>query len=143
MEKILKNKKVIIGIIIILLIILALALMNKTSNKKEVLLNENSYVISHTESGIIRDEEFEGIKFTNISLITDGDYTTFTSDVTNISNNDLSLEKVHVLLKDREGKVLSKLVIYIPGGLKKDEVKTIKASTLGRFEDVISKEIVK
>lgn len=136
-----KYFKILIGILLILIIAILLLLFFPKSHDNEVAIKDNE-IYAHTEEGIIKEEEYKGIKFSNISMLTEKGYTTFTADVTNISKEDISSEKLHISLKDKDGKEKIKLLAYIPGGLKVGEVKTITASAKGEFREVVSKEIV-
>ena len=75
-------------------------------------------------------------------MLTEKGYTTFTADVTNVSKEDIKNEKLHISLKNKDGKEVIKLLAYIPGGLKVGEIKTITASAKGDFNDVVSKAII-
>lgn len=146
MEKIkelLKNKKskIIIGIILILIIVILLLLLFPKAHDNDVAVKDGE-IHSHTEKGIIKEEEYKGVKFTNISMLTEKGYTTFTADVTNVSKENIETEKLHISLKNKDGKEIIKLLAYIPGGLKVGEIKTITASAKGEFNDVVSKAIV-
>lgn len=146
MEKIkelLKNQKskIIIGIILIIIIVILLLLLFPKAHDNDVAV-KGGEIHSHTEKGIIKEEEYKGIKFTNISMLTEKGYTTFTADVTNVSKENIETERLHISLKNKDGKEIIKLLAYIPGGLKVGEIKTITASAKGEFNDVVSKAIV-
>ena len=144
MRKIRLTKKgivIIAALLLILIIALVLILWPRgKDNDKNVSLSKNEQIYAHTEEGIIKDEEYKGIKFSNISLLTKGNDTTFTANVTNVSDKDISDEKLHVSLKDKDGTEKVKLLAYIPGGLKKGETKVVTAIARGGFKDVVTKE---
>lgn len=143
LKKLLKNKnvKIIIGILIILIIAILLLLLFPKAHDNDVAVKDNG-IYSHTEKGIIKEEEYKGVKFSNISMLTENGYTTFTADVTNVSKADIKNERLHISLRDKDGKEKIKLLAYIPGGLKVGEVKTVTASAKGDFKEVISKAII-
>lgn len=130
---------IIIGLLVIIISILSLIKPNK-NNKVSVKADEQG-LIGRSNREIVKDDIYNGIKFTNNSLITENGYTVFTSDVINISDNDITNERYHLYLKNKDGEVLGKLLIYIPHGLKKGESKTIKATAGGDYKDAYSKEI--
>ena len=143
LKKIIKNKnvKIIIGILLILIIAILLLKFLPKKHDNDVVIKD-SEIHSHTEKGIIKEEEYKGVKFTNISMLTEKGYTTFTADVTNVSKENIETERLHISLKNKDGKEIIKLLAYIPGGLKVGEIKTITASAKGEFNDVVSKAIV-
>ena len=128
----------VIGIFIIVLCILFVIF---TSNKNRVSIIQDNKIFANTSEGIIKEEEYDGIKFSNISMLTKDDKTTFTADVTNVSNSEITKEKLHVVLKNGDGKEVIKFLAYFPGGLKKNETKTITAFADGSFKEAEVKEI--
>ena len=128
-----KNKKIILIIVGIILLI-SIVLIIKGGNK-------NNKIIANTHKGIVKEEEYEGIKFSNISMLSENEQTTFTADVTNVSEEDIEKERLHLSLKNKDGKEVVKFLVYFPGGLKKGETKTIKATADGTYSDAIVKEI--
>ena len=142
-KKILNNPKTKIILMVILLLIIVFPMWygtrDKKGNEKE---NEKNYeTFAHTEAEIISEETFEGLKFTNISLITDKGYTTFTADVINTNTTDNTIEKVYIDLKDKDGKTVISLKGRIGTGLKPNEKRTLSTKAKGEFKKVVSKSI--
>lgn len=135
------NRSKIIMIIGIIIITLSILFIFIGSKKNKVSIKQDNKIFAHTSEGIIKEEEYNGVKFSNISMLTENDYTTFSADITNVSGEDISKERLHVVLKDSNGKEVIKYLAYFPGGLKKDETKTITASAHGNFTDAEVKEI--
>ncbi len=145
MKKILnfiKRKKRIVILIGILLITAIVVIISIPKVKNNMIAMKDNGIYAHTEEGIIKEEEYKGIKFSNISMLTKKDYTTFTADITNITDKDIKEERLHISLKDDNKKEVVKLLAYFPGGLKKDETKTIEAIAHGNFTDATNKEII-
>ena len=140
MEKIKEkmNLKVIIGIILIVLLIILFLIIKNHDNK--VAIDENGPYI-YSSLGIVKDEEYKGLKFTNISMTLEEGYTTFTCDVTNTTDKDIEKENYNIKFKDKENKEIFTLLAYLPGGIKKGETKTVTASTQGEYKQVTVKEI--
>lgn len=132
-----KNKKIIFIIILtVILMILLLSIKpyeNKTTKEKEIYSNNNKE--------LTKEEIYKDMKFTNIALITEKGYTTFTATVTN-EGEDKKEVKFHIELLDKNKKVIIKLLGYIPGEIKKGESKDITATTQGQLKEVVSKRIV-
>ena len=135
------NKKVVlIGILVFIIIVVIIISIPKT--KKNLSKTQDNGIYAHTEEGIIKEEEYEGIEFKNISMLTEDGYTTFTSDITNTSDSDIEKERLHIVLKDENDKEVLKYLAYFPGGLKKNETKTITATAQGNFTNAKTKIIV-
>lgn len=114
--------------------------------KKEVKQKKIEYKgkeFKHIEEGIVKDEKVEGVKFSNIVFYTKDGQTTFTADVTNISNKDIKTEDFDIDLLDKKDKAVITLRANIPNGLKKGETKKVTASAKGEFKNVVSKAIKK
>ena len=141
MEKIIKiieEKKIIIFglLLIIALVSLFISIKKEKGNKIE---NE---IFRHREEGIVKEEEYKGIKITNIKMVTDGDYTTFSATATNTSDKDINIENFYINLKNKNGNSIAKLLGFIPEGLKKGESKKINSTAKGKFKNAFTKEII-
>lgn len=137
-----KNKKplIIFGVVIIALIIGLI--VSSTFNKEQDNPKKEEEIIANTNPGVIKDEEYEGLKFSNISLITQNGYSTFTADVTNITESDNNISDVNIVLQDKNGKTVITLRGNIGETLKANETRTITAVTKGKFGNVTDKEII-
>ncbi|MBR2840454.1 MAG: FxLYD domain-containing protein [Bacilli bacterium] len=135
-----QNKKVVL-VVLLVIIIIGVVLFSIPKVKKNMVKLEDNGIYAHTEEGIIKEEEYDGIKFSNISMLTKDGYTTFTSDITNTSDSDIEKERLHIILKDENDKEALKYLAYFPGGLKKGETKTITATAHGNFTNVKTKII--
>lgn len=135
------NYKVVLPAIIILIcLIVALFMFNKGSD--EVATNTNKKeTTANTSAELISETTYEGLKFSNISLITKDGYSTFTSDVTNESDTDSTIQDVNIVLKDKNGNTVITLRGNIGEGLKAGETRTITASIKNELKSVTSKEI--
>ena len=131
-----ENKKILLLLLIIIIIILMVILIPKADKPKQ-----KRDIYYHEEAGIVKDEEYKGIEFTNISMSTEKGYTTFKATVTNKSDKDIETENVYINLKDKNNKVIVKLLGFIPDGLKKGESKKINSSIKGDYKNAYSKEI--
>lgn len=144
LKKILNNPqiKIILMAIILLIIVIPLWQFNKT--KTPVQKTKKNYTtFAHTELGIIQEETYEGLKFTNISLITEKGYTTFTATVENTNEAENPIENVYIDLKDKDDQIVTSLKCNIGKGLKSGEKRTISSKAKGQFKKVVSKAIRK
>jgi len=142
-KEVLKNKRFIytsgICILLIVLIIISAFLYKKESlvpsNEKE------KKIYANTSADLIKDTTYEGLEFTNIALITDKEYSTFTASVTNKKEEVINIENVNIILKDKKGNNVVTLLGNIGENLKPGETRTITASTKSELKGVVSKEI--
>ncbi len=98
-------------------------------------------IVANTSEGVISDVEFGGLSFTNISLITQNGYSTFSADVTNITETVAEFSDVSIILKDSDGNTVITLRGNIGDDLESGETRTITAVTKGSLDNVTSKEI--
>ncbi len=126
----LKNKKIILSLLIISILVFVVVVLfiikdnNKTSTKKV----KTDYKEAITEQGIIKDETFGNLNFTNTTLIKDGKQYTLSMDVTNPTQEEINIEKVNINLKDKNGNSIVVLHGYIGNPMKAGETRTITAS---------------
>lgn len=138
-------KKYKIQLIIFLVVIIALIIgliISFGFDKEQIAKNDDQGIVANTAADVIKEETYEGLKFTNISLITEKGYSTFSADVTNTTQNESNINDVNIVLKDKNGNDIITLRGNIGGPLKPNETKTITAVTKGNLKDVTSKEII-
>lgn len=137
-----KKQSIIVAIVLIIIIIAIVIALTLTSNSKGKNLSQNTDQISAiTTEGIIKEEEYKGLKFTNISLIKEKNMYTMTLDVTNTTNEAIEIQKVNIPLKDKKGNEIITLLGYIGDKLEPKETRTITASTSSDLSKVVTKEI--
>lgn len=140
-------KKYKISLIILLVVIIALIIGLVVSDfgkeKLNIAKNEDSKVIANTHENVIKEETYEGLKFTNISLITENGYSTFTADVTNTNQDNSTISDVDIVLQDKNGNEVITLRGNIGEPLKPNETRTITAVTKGELKNVTAKAIAK
>lgn len=120
-----------------------LVVSNKLSTKEKIAIKDKSGMVANTKEGVIKEEVYENLKFSNISLITKDGYSTFSADVTNTSNEDSNIADVNIVLKDKDGNTVITLRGNIGDTLKAGETRTITAVTKGELEGVVTKAIAK
>ena len=86
-------------------------------------------------------ENYEGLKFSNIDLYKEGNQYTLYLDVTNVSNVEKSIEKVSIILKDKDHKKVGTLMAYIGSPMKAKETRKISTSTTMDLSQTTEKEI--
>lgn len=145
MKELLNNKslKILLAGLLVLIAVLTawFNLSPKKSSEKIANSDKDKEIFAHTEEQIIKEEQLDGLKFSNISLITKNGYTTFTCDVTNTKEEEINTENVNIDLKDNEGNTVITLLGNIGSSLKPGEVRTITSNAKGDFKNVVSKVI--
>lgn len=139
-------KKYKLYLIIFLVVIIALIIgliISFGFDKEEISVAEEPGIVANTSEDVVKEETYEGLQFSNISLITENGYTTFTADVTNTSDTDSTISDVDILLQDKDGNEVITLRGNIGEPLKSNETRTITAVTKGDLKDVTAKVITK
>lgn len=138
-----KNKNyLIVALAAIIALTVGITLSNNFK-KEKLVLNTKKEMVANTKVGVVKEEVYENLKFTNISLITKDGYSTFTADVTNTANTDSSINDVNIDLKDKDGNTIITLRGNIGDTLKAGETRTITAVTKGELKGVVAKAIAK
>lgn len=140
-----KYGKIILSSLVFILMLVPIMTKVKPETKKEnkLTLIGDDKTYKHVSNEIIKEETVEGVKFTNIVLLTNKGQTTFTADATNTTSNGIKKDNYKIELLDKKGKVLITLGASIPGGLKKGETKKITSVARGEFKEVVAKKIKK
>lgn len=122
---------VLIILIIILIIVLCVNNSNDKKLKPEVITNE----------GIIKEEDYNGLVFNNVSLITEKGYTTFTASVTNRNSEVSNISDVNINFYDKNNNLIMSFRGNIGENLNSGETRTITASTKGNLKGASYKTI--
>ena len=142
---IMNHKKAAIAIAAVLLIAIVAAVLLLVNNNKDNKSNkkEEDKLIANTNAGIIKEEEYKGLKFSNVTLIKGKgtDVYTLSMDVTNMTNETNNITQVDIPIKNKDGEVEVTLLGYIGEDLKPNETRTITASASIDLSKSASKDI--
>lgn len=118
-----KSITIIVIITIIILSIMTIFLMVKDKSNSNInKLNNNP--------NVIKEQTLENLKIRNVTITIDNNkISTFSADVTNMSDTENKIETIDIILKDKKGNILTTLAGYIGVGLKKGDVSKINATT--------------
>lgn len=133
---------IILAVVIIALIIGLIVSFNMNDKKDNITKNEDEGMVANTNEGIINEATYQNLQFSNISLISEDGYSTFSADVTNTATTDSNIADVNIVLKDKDGNEIITLRGNIGEPLKPNETRTITAVTKGKFDNATTKEIV-
>ncbi len=138
-----KKNRLPLIILIVAIVAIVIGLIISFSFDKEKIASGTPKTVANTSEGVIKEENYEGLKFTNISLITEDGYSTFTADVTNTTTTDCNISDVDIVLQDKDGNEVITLRGNIGENLKPNETRTITAVTKGDLKNVTAKAIAK
>lgn len=138
------NKKLIIGIvaavIVVLAIILVIVFMGKGKEDADKGTKSNAPT-ANTQEKIVEEVELNGLRFSNIAMITEGTTTYLTMDVTNPTNNTIKMETVDIDMKDKDGNVITTFLGYFGGEVPAGETRTISSQVEMDLSKAVTKEI--
>ena len=75
-------------------------------NKKDSKKEKKEEVKVNTNKDVIKDQEVDGIKMTNTSLVTTNGITKLVTNVTNNSDTDYKLDEYIIIIKDKKEQVI-------------------------------------
>lgn len=128
-------------VVIVALIIGLIVSFNIGGKSDNITKNEEEGMVANTNQGIISETTYEGLQFSNISLISENGYSTFSADVTNTTATNSTISDVNIILKDKNGSEIITLRGNIGEPLAPNETRTITAVTKGKFSNATTKEI--
>ncbi len=141
------NKKKIIAIIVIILVLIlvvtgAILLVNHNNNlEKKSTIEKKNTIEAITEKDIIKNESVNGLEFSNTTLIKENGQYTMQMDVTNPSNEEIDLEEVNIIFKDKDNNEIVSLLGYIGTPMKVNETRTVTSYTRNDLSKAKSKTI--
>ncbi len=143
-----KSHNLVALIIVAVVVIIGIVIISLTVTKK---LDDNSAkptddskseLKAITEKNIIKDEEFEGLSFTNTVLVKDGDNYVLTMDVTNPTDKEIDVNDVNIVMADEDGNTIINLRGNVGGKMAANETRTITSSVSANDVD-LSKAVTK
>ena len=96
-------------------------------NKKEKE-NKKEEVKVNTNKDVVKDQEVDGIKMTNTSLVTTNGISKLVTNVTNSSTKDYKLDEYIIIIKDKKGEEIVRIPGYVGDTIKAGETRTINSS---------------
>lgn len=99
---------------LVLLIVPVLLLTGCGCKRKDnnIRLEEyNNSEKANVKENIIKEQEINGLKFSNIALIFEDENSTFSVEITNLTDNSIEVNSIRLLFKDKDGKK----IVEVPG----------------------------
>ena len=126
-----KNKISIIVIILLMVACLVGALLiNSDGKSSNHIKTKKNGVVENLNKGITKDQKYEELDFTETSLsYVKGTGTTYRVTVTNNTNKVIDIEAIDIILKDKDGNVITTLYGYLGGKIEPLQENSIKTTT--------------
>lgn len=118
-------KKIIMMSFTVLLIVGLVTGCGCKKKEKETVKEE---IKVNTNKDVIKDQEVDGIKMTNTSMVTTNGLTKLVTSVTNDTDKDYKLDEYMIIIKDKDGKEIVKIPGYVGDTIKAGETRTINSS---------------
>ena len=120
------NKTIrIIVIIITVIVIIGINIISKQGKKEK----EEPLIKVNTNENVVKDQEVEGLKMTNTSLVYENGTTVLVTEVINEKEEDITVKRIRIKVKDKEGNILTTLIGTIADTIKPGESRTIETET--------------
>jgi uncharacterized protein YcfL len=97
-------------------------------SKKEDKKKEESTVKENTNKEVIKNQEVDGIKMTNTSLVTVDGISTLETTVTNDGDEDYMLVEYKIIIKGNDDKVMVEIPGFVGDTIKAGESRVITSS---------------
>lgn len=111
-----------------LMLVLGLATGCGCDKKKNNKTEKEPEIKQNTNKEVIKDQEFEGIKFTNTSLTVVDGISTFEALAVNETSADYFLNEFTITVKDAKGDVIIELPGYVGDVIKAGQSKSVNSS---------------
>ena len=110
---------------IILISLMGLSLLTGCGKKEE----QEPPIKVNTNENVIKDQEVEGLTMTNTSLVYENGTTTLVTEVINNTKEDYTLKRIKIIVKDKEGNIITTLIGTIADTIKPGESRIIDTDT--------------
>lgn len=134
------NKFIVVLIILLIIAIIFKIVVKPTTkdNPKKDNIEEEETIVNDNKN-VLKEQQVDGLTFSDVTLVTQNNQTFLTVKVTNNSGSDYKLEEVHIFLKDKnkkdlieyvdeEGNIINYLVGYVGDTLKTNENRDLVAN---------------
>ena len=110
---------------IILISLMGLSLLTGCGKKEEI----EPPIKVNTNENVIKDQEVEGLRMTNTSLVYENGTTTLVTEVINNTKEDYPVKRIKIIVKDKEGNIITTLIGTIADTIKPGESRIIDTDT--------------
>lgn len=121
------KKVAIVGLVAVTLFVTGCGCSKDKNNDKKTTKEPETVV--NTAEDVIKDQEFEGLKMTNTSLVVEGGISTLITEVSNNTGSDYYLNQFKITVKDKDGNVITTLSGYVGAVIPNGKVRVINTSS--------------
>ena len=97
----------------------------KDDNKENTTVTEPS---ANTDAAVVGEQTIDGLKFTNITLISEGESTVYTADVVNTTDAAIDVKSFNVTFKDKDGKEIVTILVFVGSNIAPNESASVSSS---------------
>ena len=98
---------------------------NKEPDKKPETEEKEENI---SEAGVLPEKEVNGMKFSNASISYVDDMSTFVGEVKNTTNQDIAMDIFEIVLKDKDGNVITSIPAYVTDKLEAGKTMPVVAT---------------
>ena len=98
---------------------------NKEPDKKPETEEKEENI---SEAGVLPEKEVNGMKFSNASISYVDDMSTFVGEVKNTTNQDIAMDIFEIVLKDKDGNVITSIPAYVTDKLESGKTMPVVAT---------------
>ena len=127
-----KMASIIIIIAALILCLIGIIFISSSSkdDNKTVKRNGDSSIVKNTNEGIVKNQKFKDLDFTSTSIsYVKGTGSTFKVKVTNNTDNTINIDSIDIMLKDKDGNVITTLNTFLGGSIEPMQENLIKTTT--------------
>jgi hypothetical protein len=119
-----KRKWVIIVLIVLIVLIGVIIVLSLNSNKENENVNE-----LNNNSNVIKNQTLENLSIEKVSIATTKDNkSTFSAEISNTSDTPNTFELIKIIIKDKDGNIMTTLEAYV-GILNKGDITKISVDS--------------
>lgn len=115
------------GILGLVLVFLVSFIFFKNVDKKKETPKDK--IEANTNKNIIKDQEVDGLRFSNTALVIENGESTLTTEVKNATEKDIELKSFDIVVTGKDGKEIVTLLGYVGETIKTGETKSIISNT--------------
>lgn len=127
-----KMASIIIIIAALILCLIGIIFISSSSkdDNKTIKRNGDSSIVKNTNEGIVKNQKFKDLDFTSTSIsYVKGTGSTFKVKVTNNTDNTINIDSIDIILKDKDGNVITTLNTFLGGSIEPMQENLIKTTT--------------
>ena len=135
-----KKQKIILIIITVILLITFILLTFFMMKNSDKTLEEEFVTEANDNSGVTEEKEVNGLKISNVMLVVKEEGSTFTADVTNTTDKEIS-GTLDIIFKTSTNKEVTSILGYFGNSIKPGETKQINSNTSRKLNKNIIKSV--